>query len=184
MEIIRAAELLDSLRIDDDDDDVTMVNSEHFENPASSGDSSELLLEQMEMSKYLAAKAFFDCHEFQRCAEALLPASPSGLSVLFPKTQPVRLPTKGISQRGLFLACYALLIQGEKEKAENASHILGPSDTGAVTNKQLVKIRSILEKWFTQENHSNQGSSQGWLEYLYVFLIFTIQTLVCSLRQF
>ncbi|KAI0426649.1 hypothetical protein F5Y09DRAFT_333965 [Xylaria sp. FL1042] len=102
------------------------------------------------------AKAFFDCHEFQRCAETLLPAGPSDLSMAF----------------RLFLACYALLIQGEKQKTENASQILGPSDTGAVANTQLVKVRSILERWSTLEkDHCGHGSSQGWLEYLYEMVL-------------
>ncbi|KAI0817927.1 anaphase promoting complex subunit 8 [Xylaria sp. FL0064] len=155
-----AAELLDSLPIDDGDG-ASLRNSGQFENIS---DSSELLLEQLETPKYLMAKALFDCHEFRRCAETLLPASPSGFSTIFRRNQPTRLPRKELSQRGLFLACYALLIQGEKQKAEDASQILGPSDTGAVTNKQLLKIRSILEKWFTERK---ERSSQGWLEYLY-----------------
>ncbi|KAI0874478.1 cell division cycle protein-like protein 23 [Hypoxylon argillaceum] len=167
-----AAELLDSLPIGDDEGDdegdISMSDSDHYEPRAVQRDSSELLLEYSETPKYLAAKAFFDCHEFQRCAETLLPAGPSGFSHLLPKSKPVRQPREGISQRGLFLACYGLLIQGEKQKAEDASSILGPSDTGTVINKQLVKIKFILEKWFTREkSDSSQASSQGWLEYLY-----------------
>jgi len=146
MEITRAAELLDSLPIDDDEDDASLCNSGHFENHALQSDSYELLLERFETPKYLMAKAFFDCHEFQRCAETLLPASLSGLPIIFRKDQPARLPRKGLSQRGLFLASYALLIQGEKQKTEDASQILGPSDTSAVTNKQLLKIKSMLKK--------------------------------------
>ncbi|KAI1428330.1 anaphase promoting complex subunit 8 [Xylaria sp. FL1777] len=163
-----AAELLDSLSIDDEHD-ASLCNLGHFANSALQRDSSELLLEQIETPKYLMAKAFFDCHEFLRCAETLLPASPSGFSTVFYKSQPSRLPRKGLSQRGLFLACYALLIYGEKQKAEDAAQILGPSDTSVASNKQLPKIRSILEKWFTREkDHSDHGSSQGWLEYLSV----------------
>ncbi|KAJ8132810.1 hypothetical protein O1611_g814 [Lasiodiplodia mahajangana] len=162
-----AAELLDSLPVGDEDD-ASLCNSGHFENPALQMDASESLLELTETPKYLMAKAFFDCHEFQRCAEALLPSSPSALSIAFPKGKAARRPRKGISQRGLFLACYALLIQGEKEKTEDASLVLGPSDTGTVTNKQLPEIRSVLEKWLTREKTSSgRGSSQGWLEYLY-----------------
>ncbi|KAI0109592.1 cell division cycle protein-like protein 23 [Nemania sp. FL0031] len=166
-----AAELLNSLPVGDDDDaDASLYNPGHSKTPALQTDASELLLEQTEMPKYLLAKTLFDCHEFQRCAETLLPSSPSALSIIFPKKKDksARPPRKGISQRGLFLACYALLIQGEKEKTENASVVLGPSDTGAATNKNLPEISSILEKWLTREkNPSGRESSEGWLEYLY-----------------
>ncbi|KAI1356980.1 hypothetical protein F5Y01DRAFT_309521 [Xylaria sp. FL0043] len=167
MGVIRAAELLNSLPVDDQDD-TSLCNSVPLGGLGPHSDLAELLLERLEIPRYLMAKAFFDCHEFQRCAETLLPANPSDISVASCRMKSARLPRKKVSQRGLFLACYALLIQGEKQKAEDASQILGPSDTGAVINKQLVRIRSILEQWLTLEkDNSGHSSSQGWLEYLY-----------------
>ncbi|KAI1130429.1 cell division cycle protein-like protein 23 [Nemania abortiva] len=162
-----AAELLDSLPSVNEDDS-SLCDVESFGALALPTNLCDSLLEQIETPKYLMAKAFFDCHGFQRCVETLLPASPSGLSTVFPRNQRVQPPRKGISQRGLFLGCYALLIQGEKDKMEEAAHILGPSDTDAVVNKQLPRIRSIIEKWLARdENHAGLGFSQGWLEYLY-----------------
>ncbi|KAI1277194.1 cell division cycle protein-like protein 23 [Xylaria sp. FL0933] len=162
-----AAELLNSLPVDDQDA-TSLCNSVPFRGLGSRSDPAELLLERLETPRYLMAKAFFDCHEFQRCAETLLPANPPDISVTSCRMKSARPPSKKISQRGLFLACYALLIQGEKQKAEDASQILSPSDTGTVTNKQLARIRSILEQWFALEkDNASYGSSQGWLEYLY-----------------
>jgi hypothetical protein len=37
-------------------------------------------------------------------------------------------------------------MQGEKQKTEDASQILGPSDTGAIANKQLLKEDQIHVK--------------------------------------
>ena len=54
------------------------------------------------------------------------------------------------SQKGLSLASYALLLTGEKEKTEELGHILGPSDTGAIINKQLAPLKRMLETWFDQ----------------------------------
>ncbi|KFZ11131.1 hypothetical protein V502_07735 [Pseudogymnoascus sp. VKM F-4520 (FW-2644)] len=72
---------------------------------------------------------------------------------------------KKTNQKGLFLASYALLLAGEKEKTEELGHILGPSDTGAIINKQLAPLKRMLETWFNQEAENRR--SQGWLEYLY-----------------
>ncbi|KAI1817821.1 cell division cycle protein-like protein 23 [Poronia punctata] len=165
-----AAELLNALP--DDGDDVFGNESEHSVSPQR--DRLELLLEKRETPKYLMAKAFFDCHEFQRCAETLLPADPLGVSAVFQKKKkknPATSLSQGkISQRGLFLASYALLIMGEKQKTEDASQVLGFSDTGSVSNKQLPRIRSVLEDWLARENpkdRTEHGSSEGWLEYIY-----------------
>lgn len=76
--------------------------------------------------------------------------------------------SKEISQKGLFLALYALLIAGEKEKTEELSQVLGPSDTGAIVNKQLALLRHMLDNWFeVQQEAPKHRPSQGWLEYLY-----------------
>jgi anaphase-promoting complex subunit 8 len=74
---------------------------------------------------------------------------------------------KAISQRALFLAWYALLMAGEKEKVEELNQILGPADTGAIVNKQLAPLRHMLDTWFNkaQQNSPKHGPSQGWLEY-------------------
>ncbi|KAI0438631.1 cell division cycle protein-like protein 23 [Xylaria telfairii] len=139
---------------------------------------AELLLEQEETPKYLMAKALFDCHEFQRCADTLLPTVVSGHSTMFRSDKPVswrrhgRVPREPISQRGLFLALYALLIVGEKQKMEEAGPVLGPSDTGLVTNKQLMTVRSIAENFLLrQDRHPENGPGEGWLEYLYAMIL-------------
>jgi hypothetical protein len=78
--------------------------------------------------------------------------------------------SKEISQKGLFLASYALLMAGEKEKIEELSQVLGPSDTGAVVNKKLAPLRHMLETWFeAQQEAPEHRPSQGWLEYMYCF---------------
>lgn len=135
---------------------------------------AEFLLEQKDAARYLLAKALFDCHEFQRCADMLLPTAVSGHSTFFRSNALVslrrspRLPRKAISQRSLFLALYALLIQGEKQKIEEAGQVLGPSDTGLVSNSQLAHLRSILENFLVRVvSHPENGPSEGWLEYLY-----------------
>ena len=133
-------------------------------------DLVELGLEHNELPKYLMAKAFFDCHEFQRCAAVFLPSSSS--EYIIPMRNDQRKPKNGknstslykeISQRGLFLASYALLMAGEKEKVEELDQVLGPSDTGAIVNKQLAPLRHMLETWFDQAQQETLGNrpSQG-----------------------
>ncbi|KND86933.1 Anaphase-promoting complex subunit 8 [Tolypocladium ophioglossoides CBS 100239] len=76
---------------------------------------------------------------------------------------------KGISQKGLFLALYALLMAGEKLKTEQLRHVLGSLDIGAIVNKQLVPVNHTLGIWFeTAQNEAPlRGASHGWLEYLF-----------------
>jgi anaphase-promoting complex subunit 8 len=137
----RAAELLDALPDDDLDTELTSCT----ENFSPQTDPVELRLEQNELPEYLMAKAFFDCHEPQRCAAVFLPGTSS--ENRFPMRKNPnnathgKVPTskcKAISQRALFLAWYALLMAGEKEKVEELNQILGPADTGAIVNKQLA----------------------------------------------
>jgi hypothetical protein len=117
----RAAELLDALPDDDLDPELTFFTQ--IFSPQT--DPVELRLEHNELPKYLMAKAFFDCHEPQRCAAVFLPISSSEHIILM-WNGPLnnthgKVPTsifKEISQRGLFLASYALLMAGEKEKME------------------------------------------------------------------
>lgn len=119
-----------------------------------STDAFEQRRELKELPRYLKAKALLDCHEFQRCAAVFLPATLSEHTI-----QPLRSTNspdkgnslaflrKGISQKALFLALYALLMVGEKVKTEQLGHILGPSDTGALINTQLVPLKHVLDAW-------------------------------------
>lgn len=73
-----------------------------------------------------------------------------------------------MSQKSLFLALYAKYMAGEKRKDEESEMILGPVDTGASINKELVGIGAILESWFDERISSGMyDRNQGWLEYLY-----------------
>jgi len=170
--VFRAAELLDALP--DDDLDPKLTSFTQIFSPQT--DPVELGLERNELPKYLMAKAFFDCQEPQRCAAVFLPTSPSEYAISMPNNLPDatygKVPTsmfKETSQRGIFLASYSLLLAGEKEKIEELNQVLGPSDTGAIVNKQLAPLRHILETWFdqAQQETPEHGPSQGWLEYLY-----------------
>lgn len=167
----RAAELLDALPGDDLDTEFTAS----AQLVALQTDPVELRLERNELPKYLMAKAFFDCHEIHRCATVFLPTSSPEYALptqddLF-NINNGKVPTsifKETSQRGLFLASYALLIAGEKERMEQLNQILGPSDTGAVVNRQLAPLRHMLGIWFdeAQQESLEYRPSQGWLEYL------------------
>jgi anaphase-promoting complex subunit 8 len=126
-------------------------------------DVLQLQLEQNEFPKYLLAKSFFDCREFQRCAAVFLPQQSNGL----PNSQQGPASDK-ISRKALFLALYALMIAGEKQKAEQQGQILGKDDTEATVNQQLAEIKSILRTFLSEEYEdvTEHDSSQGWLEYL------------------
>jgi anaphase-promoting complex subunit 8 len=152
----------------------------------------EALLEAKEINKYLLAKSFFDCREYDRCAAVFLPDSLlSGiLSSTSPKLSQNTSTPKGkgkarvsnatpqsvlgvqmpkLSQKSLFLALYAKLMSGEKRKDEDSEMVMGPHDGGKTSNKQLPMISRFLENWFrsrTSESGIVEGS-QGWLEYLY-----------------
>ncbi|KAF2204430.1 anaphase-promoting complex subunit CDC23 [Delitschia confertaspora ATCC 74209] len=188
-----AAELLTSLPSSETDGSDTEVNS-----PMSDGrppqtpdrlpkDPIETRLEACESHKYLLAKTYFDCREYDRCAAVFLPSTlPKGS--IIPSSSPstktktaakgkakAGTPSKakltfesvqGLSQKSLFLALYAKYIAGEKRKDEDSEMILGPQDGGVTTNKELVGISAILEEWFTYLPTSGR-QPQGWLEYLY-----------------
>ncbi|KFY31930.1 hypothetical protein V493_00668 [Pseudogymnoascus sp. VKM F-4281 (FW-2241)] len=111
-------------------------------------DLVEMRLERNESPKYLMAKALFVCHELRRCAAVYLSTNSS--EHIIPLQNNVLNITHGkfpgsafskTSQKGLFLASYALLIAGEKEKTEDLGRILGPSDTGAIINKQIAPLK-------------------------------------------
>lgn len=150
-----------------------------------SEDPEEAALESQEISKYLLAKSFFDCHEYDRCAAVFLPDSiltgivsagdlpQGGLASLKGKARATAESTSNtlpvISQKSLFLALYAKVISGEKRKDEDAEMVMGPQDHGVIVNKQLLSVGRFLEKWFQGhlDDDGNYSQSQGWLEYLY-----------------
>jgi len=162
---------------------------------SANSDPEEARMEAKEIHKYLLAKSFFDCKEFERCASVFLPSSlPIGaLSAASPKVS-TRSPLKTgkgkskdvrsaaspsigtgsipppnvlpeLSQKALFLALYAKYMSGEKRKEEESEMILGPVDRGSATNKELVGISRSLEGWFATRRADE--STGGWLEYLY-----------------
>lgn len=195
---IRAAELLNSISPSesdlmygsDTDADSPMANTPSRPSPSSRNlpkDPVESRLEARELHKYLLAKTYFDCREYDRCAAVFLPGMlPKGSitpkSPQAPKSRPstkgkakVTTPTKpkvsaenlsGMSQKALFLSLYAKYIAGEKRKDEDSEMILGPADGGVTVNKELNGIAAILEQWFA-EGASRGRSGKGWLEYLY-----------------
>lgn len=150
----------------------------------------ERQLEKLERHRYLLAKTYFDCREYDRCAAVFLPAMlPKGQVAETnstpkakretPSTKKTRAKTRApldetsvtggcpsISEKALFLALYAKYMSGEKRKDEDSEMILGPADNGLNVNRELVSIGRILQARFElQEERSERG--QGWLEYLY-----------------
>ncbi|ESZ90448.1 anaphase-promoting complex subunit 8 [Sclerotinia borealis F-4128] len=194
-----AAELLTSIPTNDDslepeDSQMIEVPLEGLPPIVVTGnlDPEEAQLEAREINKYLLAKSFFDCREFDRCAAVFLPdrllsgilsttagrGSQNGANTRSKgkeKASTSRVSTGTISslpklsQKSLFLALYAKFMSGEKKKDEDSEMVMGPHDGGNTVNKQLVTIIRILEAWF-QERRTETGEfagSQGWLEYLY-----------------
>ncbi|KAF2094353.1 anaphase-promoting complex subunit CDC23 [Rhizodiscina lignyota] len=150
-------------------------------------DPVQTQLEAKELPRYLLAKSFFDCREFDRCAAVFLPGSLPKGAVGSNLPQPNRrssagkgkarmsTPIKvksyeeslsGISHKSLFLALYAKYISGEKRKDEDSEMILGPADGGVTSNKELNGLTSILEG-ILSNLHANNANGGGWLEYLY-----------------
>lgn len=154
----------------------------------------EARLEAQEFSKYLLAKSYFDCREYDRCAAVFIASAlPQGpLQPTSPNIN-TRTPTKAtkgrekdqgvkvgaestapsntlphLSQKALFLSLYSKYMSGEKRKDEDSEMILGPADGGGTINKELVGITRSLEGWFAERASKGlEGSNQGWLEYLY-----------------
>ncbi|KAL9127817.1 MAG: hypothetical protein Q9217_003377 [Psora testacea] len=153
---------------------------------SSNPDPEEARLEAQEYPRYLLAKTFFDCREFDRCAAVFLPPDASPTSPKFRTRTPPK-ASKGkakdaslyssltpsndlpiLSQKSLFLSLYARYMSGEKRKEEESEMILGPADGGSAVNKELVSLSRILEGWFSERMAKGmEGSNQGWLEYLY-----------------
>ncbi|KAK5662773.1 hypothetical protein OQA88_6181 [Cercophora sp. LCS_1] len=147
-----------------------------------SPDPDEAALEAQELNKYLLAKSFFDCKEFDRCAAVFLPESvlagllsqkSSGGSDPRGKEKDsaassARQPLPNISQKSLFLALYAKVISGEKRKDEDSEMIMGPHDLGTVVNKQLLNVGRFLSRWFEERRAAEEEPpTDGFLEYLY-----------------
>jgi anaphase-promoting complex subunit 8 len=191
--IHRAAELLNAIP-------ESSIDDEHLPPPTTHSDAEEALLEAKEQSKYLLAKSFFDCREYDRCAAVFLPENLlSGLGADAPNRDApaVTRSAKGkgkasaggrpgsksgptaavaslprISQKSLFLALYAKVISGEKKRDEEAGFIQGPQDVGTIVNKQLLVVGRYLDVWFEDRAAGDDEAvgSQGWLEYLYMTL--------------
>lgn len=199
---VRAAELSTSLpstgdftSSPDTDSDLPMRDAEQPNSSilsvlSSNPEPSEAGLEAREASKYLLAKSYFDCREYDRCAavflpsnisrEPLAPTSPTAATRTPSKVSEGKakesgptaapLPSRNVlpqmSQKSLFLALYAKYMSGEKRKDEDCEMILGPADEGSTMNKELVGLGRTLEAWFVDHEAKGQDS-QGWLEYLY-----------------
>ena len=161
-------------------------------------DPEESRLESQEINKYLLAKSYFDCREYDRCAAVFLPSNiPRGpLSTAAPNSkaatpaknakaksrEPDRSAVSGstslrntfprLSQKALFLALYAKYMSGEKRKDEDSEMVLGPADGGMTVNRELVGIGRELEGWFAERiDKGKSEASQGWLEYLYGIIL-------------
>lgn len=184
--VARAAELLNSIPETSNAAHTTDHSIPAFSpNP----DPEEARLEYLEFNKYLLAKSFFDCREFDRCAAVFLPDSVLA-GVAGPRTNEndATSPAKGkgkatvhapasaasaaalprISQKSLFMALYAKYMSGEKRKDEESEMVMGPQDVGTVINKQLLTVSRFLSAWFKEreEETGEVSGSQGWLEYL------------------
>ena len=201
----RAAELADSLPILQSSDqsfetdaDSQMQDSDSHQPSlsqlASNSDPDESRLEARELSKYILAKSYFDCREFDQCAAVFLPpasyatsraagaATAQGQSSsrfingkLRATSTRSSINTKRLSndlpllsQKSLFLALYAKYMSGEKRRTEESEMVLGPQDSGSTINKELVTISRLLNGWFEDRAAKGlEGHNQGWLEYLY-----------------
>tara|TARA_R110002003_G_scaffold145_6_gene13379 strand:- start:454 stop:2349 length:1896 start_codon:yes stop_codon:yes gene_type:complete len=199
--LTRAAELLNSLPpAPDDDEDGHAGSDTDVDSPMSGAtpppspklppkDGTETRLEAREAHRYLLAKTYFDCREYDRCAAVFLPGplprapahaatSPAAKAKHAAKGKPrtstqhattARLQADavtGLSQKSLFLALYAKYIAGEKRMNEDSEMILGPQDGGVTLNKELPAICAVLDEWFGALPSSGR-QPQGWLEYLY-----------------
>ena len=157
-------------------------------------DPEEARLEVQELPKYLLARSYFECREFDRCAAIFIPSIlPRGPLTPTSPNAKSRTPTKAakgkakesspntetsaippgnclprLSQKSLFLALYAKYLSGEKRKDEESEMILGPADSGGTVNRELVGLARSLEGWFADRAAKGlSDSNQGWLEYLY-----------------
>ncbi|KAK7555256.1 anaphase-promoting complex subunit CDC23 [Phyllosticta citricarpa] len=189
-ELLNSFELPDLTYASDTDADSPVSTSPSRPKDVFAADPAEARLEAKELHKYLMAKTYFDCREYDRCAAIFIPTSMwSGTSLAVPPTPQMARPKSnskgkgranaspekvrlephslsGLSQKSLFLALYAKYIAGEKRRDEESEMILGPADGGMTINKELKGISRILEEWFT-DRHGHGKEGAGWLEYLY-----------------
>ena len=176
---------------------------------SSNPDPEEARLEAQELNKYLLAKSYFDCREFDRCAAVFIPSIlPRGPLTPTSPNAKTRTPTKAakgkakesnlntetgstppgntlphLSQKSLFLAMYAKYMSGEKRKNEDSEMILGPADCGGTINGELVGLARSLEGWFSERAAKGlEGKNQGWLEYLYGIVLAKNKTEVDAKR--
>lgn len=182
----RAAELLNAFPDSDQDLDTGYDTEPNSPNPEAdqwssfqfSQDSHEAQLERREYPKFLMAKSFFDCREFDRCAATLLPSlvpqQPISRDTANAATKTKPKPTNTLpgipqlSQRSLFLALYAKYMAGEKRKEEDSEMILGPTDGSVTLNKELSRVSGILDDYLSARGGlQSTHESQGFLEYLY-----------------
>lgn len=164
-------------------------------------DPKEVRREAKELPRYLMAKSFFDCREFDRCAAVFLPsqiphAAPS-YETIHPSdvkstpTKDKRTPLgsadargqklrrapllqtpKNLSQKSLFLALYARYLSGEKRKNEESETILGPHDGPLTANKEVPGVAIVLEEYFNARGGlEDLSNSDGWLDYLYGIIL-------------
>jgi anaphase-promoting complex subunit 8 len=149
-------------------------------------------IEAREYQKFLLAKSFFDCREYDRCAAVFLPSTKPRIPVTPAQTTPSksRLSNKGkekissspsqapptdpelsrISHKALFLSIYAKYLAGEKRKDEESEMILGPADGGVTINKDLPTLIRLLGSWLEERDTKNLNGG-GWMEYLYGILL-------------
>lgn len=187
-----AAELADSLsaHFEGGDDAETLMEGHgplSTADLATNLDANEAALESKELNRYLLAKSYFDCREFDRCASVFLPAVQARMPLSFRVATAAAAGAKGtsrlslldkaskkhpeetnlpkLSQKSLFLALYGRYMAGEKRRDEESEMILGPADKGSTMNRELVGITKILDRYFGPKENGRSGG--GFLEYLY-----------------
>ncbi|KAF4555114.1 Anaphase-promoting complex subunit 8-like protein [Elsinoe fawcettii] len=193
-----AAELLNSFPDDFEQDSEEDTDIEDADGRAAADDEVAVLdaheakLQRRERNKFIMAKSFFDCKEYDRCAVTLLPTllpqqpinrdppipvtpgKGKGKATASPRpTRTWKPDVPEMSQRSLFLALYARYIAGEKRKEEESEMILGPSDGPVTANKELATISGLLEDYFKQREGDQfiKRQSDGYLEYLYGIIL-------------
>jgi anaphase-promoting complex subunit 8 len=145
-------------------------------------------LEKQEYHKFLLAKSFFDCREYDRCAAVFLPATKPKIPAISTSSSPsqTRSSFKGkdrestgqipepslkkLSHKALFLSVYAKYLAGEKRKDEESEMILGPADGGMTINKELPVLTRTIGTWLEEKEAANSNGG-GWIEYLYGVLL-------------
>jgi anaphase-promoting complex subunit 8 len=157
-------------------------------------DPQQAQLEKREYHRFLLAKSFFDCREYDRCASVFLPNTRPRIPVTPAQITPSkssRASKKGkekvssspgtqsqssddslarISHKALFLSLYSKYLAGEKRKDEESEMILGPADGGVTVNKELAGLIRLLGTWL-EEREIKTLNGGGWLEYLYAIFL-------------